>query len=111
MNVSLLARSHHMTKSDFEALAAFRRALRQFLWYAEESAQAAGISGQKYQALLAIKGAPGRDYITVGEIAEALLIKHNSAVELVDRLAKRGFVRRDPAYDNRRCVWVRLTDA
>jgi DNA-binding MarR family transcriptional regulator len=78
-------------KSDYEALAAFRHALRRFVAFSAEAARAAGLTPQQHQALLAIKGAPGRESLTVGEIAAHLLIRPNSAVELVDRLAELGY--------------------
>ena len=48
-------------KSQYETLAAFRYALRRFIHFSEEAAQAAGITAQQHQALLAIKGFPARD--------------------------------------------------
>ncbi|HWW03374.1 MAG TPA: helix-turn-helix domain-containing protein [Candidatus Acidoferrum sp.] len=35
---------------------------------------------QQHQALLAIQGFPGRDCVTVGELAERLQLRHHSAV-------------------------------
>ncbi len=98
-----------LTKADYEALAAFRRALRGFSAFSEKAARAAGLTPQQHQALLAIKGAPDRQTLSVGEIAEALLVRPHSAVELMDRLAQLDLVERrgDPA-DHRR-VSVALT--
>lgn len=98
-----------LEKSNYEALAGFRFALRSFLAFSERAAAAAGVSPQQYQAMLAIKGAPGRDAITILELSEQLLIRHHTAGELVTRLAKQGLVVRcdDPA-DGRR-VLVKLT--
>jgi DNA-binding MarR family transcriptional regulator len=90
-------------------LAAFRYALRQFLRFSEESARSVGIEPQQHQALLAIKGFPGRDRITISELAERLQIRHHSAVGLVDRLAAQRLVGRESAMDDRRQVYVRLT--
>jgi DNA-binding MarR family transcriptional regulator len=98
-------------KAEYEALAAFRAALRRFTAFSAEAARVAGLTPQQHQALLAIKGAPGgRDTLSVGEIAASLLIRPNSAVELVNRLAELELVRRaaDPA-DSRR-VQVGLTE-
>src|ERR1700761_5506251 len=78
--------SRRLDKSQFETLAAFRYALRRFLHFSEEAAHAAGITPQQYQALLAIKGFPSREKVTVGELAERLQLRHHSAVGLVDRL-------------------------
>jgi DNA-binding MarR family transcriptional regulator len=98
-----------LSKRQHERLAAFRYALRCFLHFSEEAAQAAGLTPQQHQALLAIKGYPGRECITVGELAERLQIRHHSAVELVDRLAVENLLARLPSAKDRRLVLVRLT--
>ncbi len=98
-----------LTKSDFERLAALRRALRRFLRFSQEAARAGGLAPQQHQVLLAIKGFPGRDYASIGELAEALDLRHHSAVGLVDRLARRRLVRRAPSAADRRRVEIRLT--
>ena len=97
-----------LSKSQYEVLAAFRYALRQFLHFSEEAAQAAGITAQHHQALLAIKGFPGRDCVTVGELAERLQLRHHSAVGLVDRLVAERLVTRAPSARDRRQVYVQL---
>ena len=96
-------------KSDYEALAAFRYALRQFLRFSEDAAVAEGLSPQQHQALLAIKGFPGRDSVTIGELAEKLQVRHNSAVGLVDRLVADGYVERKHSTEDARKVFVSLT--
>jgi DNA-binding MarR family transcriptional regulator len=63
---------------------------------------------QQHQALLAIKGFPGRDEVTIGELAERLQLRHHTTVELVDRLAELKLVTRAQAVDDRRRVMVRL---
>lgn len=94
---------------DYGTLAQFRYLLRQFAAFSERAAVAAGLTAQQHQALLAIKGFPGRDRVTMGDLAERLGVRHHSAVGLVDRLVARGLVRRqvDPA--DRRQVRIRLT--
>ncbi|HSU06356.1 MAG TPA: helix-turn-helix domain-containing protein [Acetobacteraceae bacterium] len=100
-----------VSKRDYEALARFRQALRRFATFSEQAARAAGLTPQQHQVLLAIKGAPGRETLSVGEIATALMIRPHSAVELIDRLAQLGLVRRrDDPHDHRR-VQVALTAA
>jgi len=98
-----------LTKAEYETLAALRYSLRQFLHFSEEAAQAAGLSPQQHQALLAIKGFPGRDRVTVGELAERLQIRHHSAVGLTDRLASSDLVKRKPDTSDRRQVYLALT--
>jgi DNA-binding MarR family transcriptional regulator len=104
-----MGKTRRISKSQYEMLAAFRYALRQFLHFSEEAAQAAGITPQQHQALLAIKGFPGRDSVTVGELAERLQLRHHSAVGLIDRLVLEKLVARAPSAQDRRQVFVQLT--
>lgn len=98
-----------ISKPQYEDLAAFRFELRKFLRFSEDAATTAGITPQQYQALLAIKGFPGRDHVTVGELAERLQIRHHSAVGLIDRLELERLVKRDASAADRRQVHIRLT--
>lgn len=98
-----------LPKADYETLAAWRYELRQFLRFSEEAAATEGLSPQQHQALLAVKGMPDRDGLTIGELAERLQIRHHSAVGLVDRLVADKLVSRAPADDDRRKVLVELT--
>lgn len=100
-----------ISDQEYQALAAFRHALRRFTEFSEVAAKAAGLTPRQHQALLAIRGArSGGDGITIGQIAEHLLIRHNTAVELVDRLAEADLVRREPNPNDGRRVVVTLTD-
>jgi len=98
-----------MQRKDYEALAAFRYALRKFFRFSEEAAAQSGLSIRQYQALLTIRGFPGRDEVTIGEIAEWLQIRHHSAVGLVDRLALQHLVTRKRGKADKRQVYIRLT--
>jgi DNA-binding MarR family transcriptional regulator len=100
-----------LAKAQYEQLAAFRHALRRFQRFSREAAVAAGLTPQQHQALLAIKGFAGRDFVSVSELAERLQLRHHSAVGLVDRLEQRQLVGRTPAADDRRRQEVRLTAA
>jgi DNA-binding MarR family transcriptional regulator len=97
-----------LERVEYETLAAFRYTLRRFLSFSEAAAADVGLASQQYQALLAIKGS-GRDVMTIRELARQLLIKHNSAVGLVDRLEDAGLVTRGVAPEDRRKVNLRLT--
>ncbi|MCC6499990.1 MAG: MarR family transcriptional regulator [Anaerolineales bacterium] len=96
-------------KSEYEVLATFRYALRQFLRFSEEAARDAGLTPQQHQALLSIKGFPDRDQITIKELAERMQIRHHSAVGLADRLTARGLLKREPSTADRRQVYVTLS--
>ena len=98
-----------LSKAEYELLASFRYALRQFLRFSEESARAVDLKPQQHQALLAVKGFPGRDRVTISELAERLQIRHHSAVGLVDRLVAHGLLVRESAAGDRRQVYVSLT--
>jgi DNA-binding MarR family transcriptional regulator len=101
--------SARVTKAEYEALAAFRYNLRQFLHFSESAAETAGVTPRQHQALLAVKGFPGRDSVTIGELAEQLQIAHHSAVGLVDRLAAQKLIIREAGSEDRRQVYVRLS--
>jgi len=96
-------------KMEYEALAAFRYHLRQFLRFSDQAAASVGPTPQQHQALLAVIGFPGREQITIGELAERLQIKHHSAVGLVNRLEEQNLMVRISDEGNHRQVFVRLT--
>ena len=98
-----------LKKSHYELLASWRHSLREFQRFSQEEARSEGLTPQQHQALLAIMGFPGRDYASVGEIAERLHLQHHSAVGLVDRLAKRQLVHRSPSGTDGRKLEVRVT--
>jgi len=105
-----MAKAFKLGPADYERLAAFRLALRHFLARTEANARSVGLTPQQHQAMLSIKGGyPGRETISISELAQHLLIKNHSAVELVARLVKAGLVVRDPSGDDRRTVWVSIT--
>jgi DNA-binding MarR family transcriptional regulator len=105
-----MARPRQLIKSQYETLAEFRYALRQFIHFSEEAAQAAGITPQQHQALLAIKGFPGRDSVTVGELAERLRLRHHSTVGLINRLVAEKLVARVPSAKDHRQVFIQLSN-
>lgn len=102
--------NHRVSLEDYRTLADFRYALRKFLNFSAEAAQGAGLTPRQHQVLLAIKGFPERDHASIGELAERLQLRHHSTVGLVDRLEQRRLVKRTVAPEDRRKVWVTLTD-
>jgi len=102
-------RRYHLTTRDYTRLAAFRHALRRFLRFSEDAAAAVGLTGQHYQAMLVVRGCPEAERVTINDLAKQLLIKHNSAVELVDRLAELDLMARETSPSDRRKVELRLT--
>jgi DNA-binding MarR family transcriptional regulator len=105
----MAAKNERLTKGDYESLAEFRYALRKFLGFSEKAATKHGVTPQQYQALLAIEGFAGRNWVTVGELAEQMRIAHHSAVGLVDRMEAMKLVKRTAAKDDRRHVQVSLS--
>jgi DNA-binding MarR family transcriptional regulator len=102
-------RQRSLAKGDYETLAEFRYLLRQFGAFSEEAARLAGLTAQQHQALLAVKGFPGGEEVTIGELAQRLNLKHHSVVGLLDRLMRRGLIQRRHDEVDRRKVMVALT--
>jgi DNA-binding MarR family transcriptional regulator len=94
---------------DYEALAQFRYRLRKFLSFSEAAAQKVGLTPQQHQALLAIKGFSRTDSVSVGDLADLLLIRHHTAVELVDRMTKLGLLRRIADRADGRRILLQMT--
>lgn len=89
--------------------AAFRHALRRFLRFSEEQARSYGITPQQHIVLLSIRGEPSYPRVTIGDVAEAMQMRHHSASLLVDRCVKRGLVDRKEDPEDRRRVMLSLT--
>lgn len=99
-----------LSSTDYSALGEFRFRIRGFLQFSESAARAEGVEPQQHQLLLAVRALEGTDGPTVGDLAEHLLIRHHSAVGLIDRMVERGLVERVPSTQDRRRVRVRLTE-
>jgi DNA-binding MarR family transcriptional regulator len=102
-------RAYSLTTEDYARLAAFRGAVREFLRFSEEAAERAGLTAQHYQAMLILRAFPEDQRMTINDLAGRLLIKHNSAVGLVDRLVREGLFVREASKDDRRKVELRLS--
>jgi len=102
-------RRFKLATRDYAQLAAFRHTLRKFMRFSEMAAAQVGLTTQHYQAMLVVRGCPEDLRITINDLAQQLLIKHNSAVELVDRLAEEDLVLRETSPVDRRKVQLRLT--
>lgn len=98
-----------LTLADYQALAEFRYQIRKFLHFSEEAVQSAGLERGQYQMMLAIKGIPEAVRPRIRELANRMQIQHHSAVELVNRLERGGYVSRERAQDDRREVLLALT--
>ena len=98
-----------LAASDFQALAELRYQIRRYLHFSEQAARSAGLEPRQHQLLLALKGLPKGARPRIGELAERLQIQHHSTVELVNRLATGGYVRRHRGGEDRREVLLELT--
>jgi DNA-binding MarR family transcriptional regulator len=92
----------------YEGLAGVRLAMRRFLSFSELALAKTGITSQQYQALLVIRASAGHR-VMVRELANLMLLSHNGAVQLVDRLVLAGFVDRIPSTEDKRSVLIGLT--
>lgn len=100
-----------LAQQDFEKLLEFRVALRRFQRWSEDQAQAAGLTPAQHQLLVAIKGQRRGQPPTIGDLADHLLLRPHSTVELVDRAEAAGLVERGSDPDDGRVTRVRLTAA
>jgi DNA-binding MarR family transcriptional regulator len=98
------------TDEDYRRLLQLRTGLRRFLRWSERQAQAAGLTPAQHQLLLAIRGHPDPRGPTLGDVATYLLLRHHSAVGLVDRAEAAGLLTRRQDPDNLSVVRLRLTD-
>jgi DNA-binding MarR family transcriptional regulator len=94
---------------DYAALLRFRVALRTFNRWSEDQAARVGLTHTQHQLLLAIKGHADPRGPTIGDAAEYLLVRHNSAVELVSRVEALGLIERRADADDGRVVRLTLT--
>jgi DNA-binding MarR family transcriptional regulator len=98
-----------LADADYEDLLALRTGLRRFQRWSEQEADAAGLTPAQHQLLLAIRGHTDRRGPTVGEVADYLLLRHHSAVGLVDRAEEAGLVTRVRDDEDHRIVRLRLS--
>jgi len=98
-----------LSDRQFGELLAFRVALRRFLAWSEAAATQVGLTATQHQLLVAVRGHPDEQGPTISDLAGYLLIRHHSAVGLVDRVQALGLVARHADPVDQRAVRVRLT--
>jgi DNA-binding MarR family transcriptional regulator len=94
---------------EYRALAELRFRLREFLAFSEVAARTAALEPRQHQTLLALRGLPVGTRPTIGALAERLVLRHHTVVELVDRLERAKLVRRERSRENQREVLVSIT--
>lgn len=97
-----------LVKADYERLSHFRHRLRQFLRVSEELCRRNGLTPLQYQLLLHVRGLPGREWASVGELAERLQARHHGVVALVDRCERRELLERRTGRSDQRVVEIHL---
>jgi DNA-binding MarR family transcriptional regulator len=90
-------------------LSEFRFQLRQFLSFSEVSSERHGIQAQQYQLLQVVAAAPPGQPASVSYLADRMVLRHNSTVELVDRAERAGLVRRHTDERDLRRSIIKLT--
>jgi|SRR5271156_787270 len=98
-----------LTRAEFQQLAEFRFQLRRFLHFSSIAAEKTGLRSQQYQLLQCVYGMPDALEPTIANVAARMLLKHNSAVELVDRTIGQGLLRRASDPTDHRCILLRVT--
>ena len=98
-------------KKEFETLSHFRYQLRRFQRFSEDLTHQHGVTHLQYLLMLHLKGYPGREWATIGELSERLQAHHHGVVSLVSRCEKLGLVYREQGKIDRREVEVHLTSA
>jgi len=101
--------SRELSDADYQRLLDFRDGLRRFLHWSEQQAAATGLTPAQHQLLLAIRGHRRPEAPTIGDVAGHLLLRHHSAVGLVDRTVAAGLVERVADPVDHRVVRLRLT--
>ncbi len=102
-------RDEPLSDRQYEELLAFRVALRKFLNWSEGEAAAMGLTAAQHQLLIAVRGHPEPEGPTISDVARYLLVRHHSAVGLIDRVAAMGLVKRHVDPRDQRAVRIRLT--
>jgi DNA-binding MarR family transcriptional regulator len=98
-----------LTDEQYRRLLDFRTGIRRFLHWSEQQAGEVGLTGAQHQLLLAIRGHDDARGPTVGDVADYLLLRHHSAVGLVDRAEAAGLVSRQTDRGDQRVVRLKLT--
>ena len=101
--------ARRLTDADYARLLAFRTELRRFVRFSEEAARESGLTPALHQLLLAVRGHASPDAPTIGVVAEALQVRHHTAVELVQRAERAGLLKRSRDEHDHRRIHLMLT--
>ena len=98
-----------LSKTQFTALSEFRFQLARFLRFSERASRAAGIMPTQYLLLLHVRGFQGRDFATVGELAQRLQASPHGTAALIARCERSGLVTKQRNKEDARRVEIQLT--
>ena len=98
-----------LEESKLRSLAEFRFQMRKFLSFSEMASERCGIPAQQYQLMQVIAAMPDEQQSSITYLAERMILRHNSTVELVDRAERAGLVRRESDPTDMRRSLVHLT--
>lgn len=102
-------RAAELSDADYQRLLTFRTQLRRFDQWSTARAAAFGLTHAQHQLLLAIRGHHDSRGPTVTQVAEYLLVRHHTAVELANRTEELGLIARTPDRTDGRVVRLVLT--
>lgn len=106
-----MAPRRQVSNLDYARLLTVRTGLRRFERWSAEQAAMHGLTASQHQLLLAVRGDADTVGPTIGQVADYLLIRHHSAVELVDRSVRAGLLERVRDVADHRVVRLRLPPA
>ena len=104
-----IVKLHPASAQSLRSLAEFRYQLRRFLSFSEAASDSCGIGAQQYQLMQVIAAMPPGQQPSISYLAERMILRHNSMVELVDRAERSGLVRREHDEKDLRRSLVQLT--
>lgn len=99
-----------LSDSDYARLLSARTRLRAFERWSADRAAEFGLTAAQHQLLLAVRGHRDPRGPTVGDVANYLLLKHHSAVELANRTQSLGLIKRIQDSDDHRVMRLSLTN-
>jgi DNA-binding MarR family transcriptional regulator len=98
-----------LTDRDYARLLAIRTRLRVFESWSADRAAGLGLTAAQHQLMLAVRGHHDGRGPTIGEVADYLLLKHHSTVELANRTQELGLIKRSHDAHDHRVVRLTLT--
>jgi DNA-binding MarR family transcriptional regulator len=98
------------TSAEQEAYLSLLRTADALQSQVEEKLQEFGLTGTQYNALRILRGA-GPDGLPCSEIGERMITRDPDVTRLLDRLQKRGLVKRSRGQQDRRVIYGKITPA